>query len=76
MRETAAGAAEPSPRGSNAPLEKLAVTTAFPRKVIGRRGPRRRDGRTAGRRDGDGDGGTAGRRDGGGTAGRRDGGTM
>ncbi len=46
--ETAAGAAEPSPRGSNAPLEKLAVTTAFPRRSSGDgRGPRRRDGGTA-----------------------------
>ena len=58
--ETAAGAAEPSPRGSKAPLEKLAVTTAFPR------------GRQA--TDEVQDGGTAGRQDGG-TAGRRDGGT-
>jgi len=66
--ETAARAAEPSPRGSNAPLEKLAVTTAFPRKVIRRRGPRRWDGGTAGQ---DGGTGTAGRRDGG-TAGQRD----
>ncbi len=78
--ETAAGAAEPSPRGSNAPLEKLAVTTAFPRKVIGRRGPRRRDGGTAaGRRDGgtagQWDDRAAGRRDNGMT-GRRDGGTV
>jgi len=69
--ETAAGAAEPSPRGTNAPLEKLTVTTAFPRRSSGDgRGPRWRDGRTAGRRDV----GAAGRR-GGGTAGRRDGGT-
>ncbi len=65
--ETAAGAAEPSPRGWNAPLGELTTSTAFPRKVI----RRRTRSRTAGRRDG----GTAGRRDNGMT-GRRDGGTV
>ncbi len=73
--ETAAGAAEPSPRGWNAPLGELTTSTAFPRKVI----RRRTRSRTAGRWDG----GTAGRRDGGTAgqrndraAGRRDGGTV
>ena len=55
--ETAAGAAEPSPRGSNAPLGELAISTAFPRKVI----RQRTRSKTAGRRDN----GMTGQRDGG-----------
>ncbi len=35
--ETAAGAAEPSPRGSNAPLGELTTSTAFPRRSSGGR---------------------------------------
>ena len=59
----AAGAAEPSPRGSNAPLEELAIGMAFSKEVIRRRTKRgavqdggtvrRRPAVPAGRRDGE-----------------------